>query len=82
MNKHSGFFYLFIIILIFCQPKSYADYLTDNKKEFFLQTENYLFNDKFSQADSIITLFTEKSPDDPGGYMMKASMMLSHSSDI
>ena len=81
MKKYSRLFYLFPIILIFCLQISKADYLTDEKREFFLLTENYLFNDKFSQADSLVTLFTDNSPDDPGGYMMKASMMLSNSSD-
>ena len=75
----NSFLYIYVVVLSFLITNSAwceSDYLTDVKKQRVLHIQENIYLDDFQSAfvdaDSLILLY----PDDPIGYLFKASVML------
>ncbi len=73
MHKMSVFFWCCLITLLFSYQGSIAQqYLDSARLNLFEENQNLIYNDQFSEADSVSTQWIINHPTDPTGYILRA----------
>ena len=75
-------FYAIVVPLFLCSfAISAQPYMNNERVHSILRAQEYLFNDRFAQADSVYQEYINDRPSDPAGYLFRAGALFALMSD-
>ena len=77
MRNRAGVFLLVLLLgTSLCPISARGAYPDSGRVRLFLDIQQFLYNDRFEEADSVCTVLTEAYPDDPAGHVFEAAVMV------